>query len=121
MGKPILAGLLLCAACMPPQPTPAVVARMVPSASGRRLTACVVNLNWSEDDLKENCGQPDQVVSWAGHGADRCFLYRTSARSFAQGTGVEVVAACLHTPQYGHAPSAQVVSIFGLDSGIMPQ
>jgi hypothetical protein len=73
---------LLDTACYTPQPTPAVVARMMQASDKRRLTACVVTLNWTEDDLKEKCGPPDQVVAWAGHEGDRCLLYRTSARSF---------------------------------------
>jgi hypothetical protein len=96
---------------------------MLQASDSRRLTACVVNLNWSEQELKDNCGPPDQVVAWAGHGIDRCALYRTSARSFVMGTGVEVIAACLHTTKgFGTNPDAtRVAEIFGLDSSILPE
>jgi len=39
---------------LPVQPTPAVVVRM----ETRQLVACVVNLNWTEDVLLQNCGRP---------------------------------------------------------------
>src|SRR6266851_2548062 len=118
MARLLLTALLLCASCFPPRPTPAVVVRMVQAPDTRRLIACVVNLNWTEEELVQNCGQADQVVAWAGHDGDRCALYRTSARSFAMGAGVEVIAACLHTTKAigGNPAITRVAEIFGLDS-----
>lgn len=119
----MLAIALLVYSCVPPtQPTPAVVARMLASEKRQSMVACTVNLNWTEEQLVQNCGPPDRFVAWAGHEGDRCALYRTSARSFAVGAGVEVIAACLQTPpKYGTNPNPpRVTEIVGLDSSILP-
>jgi hypothetical protein len=94
----VMIAAVLVAGCLPTtMPTPAIIARLyaTPKSPERQFVLCTVELGWTQDELDNHCGPPERLVAWAGHPGDRCALYRTSARGFGSGQGVEALAVCM--------------------------
>jgi hypothetical protein len=85
--------LMVTASCgIPVTPTPGDVALI----EGDRLRACTIHLGWTPAVLRAYCGEPEQIVAWAGHdGSGECYLYRTSAQSFSGWPAAPRLAACV--------------------------
>lgn len=119
----VLAGATI-AGCIHPIPTPAVVAQLTDAQGMRQFRGCTVNLAWTEQDLLDECGQPDLgYVPWANRPGSRCALYRTVAKSFAAGMGADVLAVCLtRAPpgSNGAQSSVRVADVFGLAASVAP-
>lgn len=102
-------------------PTPASVYRF--ESEGFR--ACEVRLGWTLGDLVRECGRPDAMVPWLGHGAEaKCLLYRTEAHAFAVAGRAPAIAACTTTGGFdvpgavesSHVGTHTVEAVFGLAS-----
>lgn len=105
-------------ACVQQKVTPAIVTRMVDAPRGRTLWGCTVILNWTEAEMIQACGKPDEYVEWAGHQKyqGNCALYRTGARPFGLGQGANLIAACMELLPWGDNPTRRVTEVFGLDA-----
>jgi hypothetical protein len=63
-------------------PTNAVIARFEPAPEGSRFRACTVYLGWTEDELREECGQPIRAFASA-NGKETCLAYLSVAHAMA--------------------------------------